>query len=251
MTDPIRLPKTTIKETLASNSSPAVDQKQTQTGIASAKDSFQVKQESSLFTANPTTGEVKFGDGVQGKRPPEGTSAALLYQSKSEISSYLKGESKTFLKTKDYMLGEQNKQIDQRMKEAGEKADATMNQATTGLVTGIVQGGISIGTAVKNLKYAALEAKNEVGSSNNPAIEYRFKHFNSALKDLEMGMNPSQSKKLQMDANLQDAETKRLENSADKDSDFAGESKAHADRFRDAILDFLRKLHDIDPQILK
>lgn len=250
MSDPIRLPKTTIKETLSSNNSTtAAEQKQTQTGIASAKDSFQAKQEGSLFTANTTTGEVKFGDGLQGSRPPIGNSAQLLYKAKTEISGYLKGEAKSdFGGIKQYLLQAQNQQIDNQMKEAGEKAQAAMNQANAEMVTGIAGGLVSIGSAVGNLKNVASEAK--TAFANNPALEARYNHFTSALNDLEVTAK-GQSKKMQQQANLQDAHTKHLENSANKDSDFAKSSKAHSDQMRDAILDFIRKLHDIDPQILK
>jgi hypothetical protein len=247
MTDSIRLNKTTIKETIASNNSttPAAEEKQTQTGIASAKDSCQSKQDSSLFTLNRNTGEVKFGDGVQGSRPPAGNSAQLLYQTKSEISGYLKGDAKPLLAMKEYLLGEQNKQIDQGLKEAGEKADAAMNQANTEMAMGILQGAVSFGSAINNLRHAASEAKNE--ASNSPAFEIRYKHFTSALNDLEVASRSS-SKKLEQQANLQDAQTKRLENQAQKDEDFAKESKSHRDHIRDAILDFLRKLNDFNPK---
>jgi hypothetical protein len=208
-----KLPATTIKETISSENSATSVQKQTQTGIASAKDSFQIKQESSLFTVNQNTGEVKFGDGVSGKRPPSGSSTELLYQSKSEISNYFKGEAKTFDGMKEYLLQTQHQQI---------------------------------GSALNNLKHVASEVKSNV--ENNPALEARYKHFTSAIRDFEINTN-SQSKKMQQHANEQDAATKRMENSADKDSDFVKESNAHRDHIRDAVLDFIRKLHDIDPKI--
>jgi hypothetical protein len=249
MTDPIRLTKATIKETITSDDStkPAAEQKQTQSGIGSTTDSFEVKQDSSLFTLSRDTGEVKFGDGLSGKRPPEGTSAAMLYQSKAEISGYLKGEAKSqLLATKNYLLDAQNKQIDNQMKEAGEKAQTAMNQANTEMSTGIVGGLVTIGSAINNLKYAAAEAKSNL--ANNPALEARYKHFTSTLNELEVAVKP-QSKSLQQKANQADAETKRLENQAQKDSDFAKESSAHRDRIRDAVLDFIRKLGEIDPKI--
>jgi hypothetical protein len=244
MTDSIRLNKTTIKETIASNNSttPTAEEKQMQTGIASAKDSFESRQDSSLFTLNRNTGEVKFGDGVQGSRPPAGNSAQLLYQAKSEISGYLKGEGKPALAMKQYLLGAQNQQIDQGLKEAGEKAETAMNQANTEMATGILQGVVSFGSAINNLRHAASEAKNE--ASNNPALEARYNHFTSALNDLEI-TSRSSSKKLQENANQQDMQTKKLENQAQKDDDFAKASKSHRDHIRDAILDFLRKLDEI------
>jgi hypothetical protein len=115
-----KLPSSTALNQVAAETkaTSAAEQKTIQKGIASAADSFQVKQESSLFTANPDTGEVKFGDGVSGKRPPVGNSAALLQQSKSEISSYLKGDGKTeFLGMKEYLINAQNEQIDKQMNE--------------------------------------------------------------------------------------------------------------------------------------
>lgn len=252
MSDPVRLTKATIKETNVSDNSTtsATQQKQTQTGISSAKDSFQVKQDSSLFTMNTNTGEVKFGDGVSGSRPPTGNSAPLLYQAKSEISGYLKGEAKTdFRGMKQYLLQAQNQQIDNQMKEAKERFGTAMNQANTEMATGIAGGLVSIGSAVDNLKHAALEAKSEV--SQNPALELRYKNFTSLLHDFESASNQSQSKKMQQHANLADSQVKHLENEADKDSDFAKSSKAHKDHIRDAILDFIRKLQEIDPDILK
>jgi hypothetical protein len=211
-----KLPAATIKEANISENSatPAAEQKQTQTGIASAKDSFQVKQESSLFTVNQNTGEVKFGDGLAGKRPPTGASTALLYQSKSEISNYLKAEAKTdFGGMKEYLLQAQNQQIN---------------------------------SAIHNLKNVALDSKNSL--ANNPALESRYKHFTSALNELDLAAK-SQSKAAQQKANQQDLQTKRSENSASKDEDFAKKSQAHRDHIRDAVLDFLRKLHEMDPKI--
>jgi hypothetical protein len=245
MTDSIRLNKTTIKETITSENStkPAAQQTQTQTGIASAKDSFQAKQDNSLFTLNRDTGELKFGDGVSGSRPPIGNSAQLLYHAKSEISGYLKGDANTnFPAMKNYLLGAQNQQIDAQLKEAGEKAQIAMNQANTGMATGIVGGLITIGTAVNNLRDAASQAKSE--ASNNPALEARYNHFASALNDLAVETQ-SESKKLQQKANQQDVQTKKVENQEQKDDDWAKESKSHSDNIRDAILDFLRKLDDI------
>lgn len=244
-----KFPAATIKEAVTSENSAAsaAEQHQTQSGIASAKDSFQTKQESSLFTLNTNTGEVKFGDGLSGKRPPTGTSTALLYQSKAEISNYLKGEGKSdFRGMQEYLLQAQNQQIDTQMKEAREKAETAMNQATTGMITGIAGGLVSIGSAVDSLKHAASDAKTNL--ANNPALEARYKHFTFALNDLEVASG-SQSKKMQQKANLADSQVKRLENEAQKDTDSTADSKAHRDRIRDAVLDFLQKLHDIDPKI--
>jgi hypothetical protein len=253
MTDATRLTKlpssTTIKEMAAeTTATPAAEQKTIQTGIASRTDSFQVKQESSLFTANPNTGQVRFGDGVAGKRPPAGNSAALLQQSKSEISSYLKGDGKTgFLAMKEYLIKNQNEQIDKQMNEAREKADMAMNQATTGLVTGVIGGAISIGSAVDNLKHVASEAKSDL--AHNPALEVRYKHFNALLNDLHTAIKLPESKVLQKRANLAQIEISKQEQAEQKADDATKASKGHRDNIRDAILDFLDKLHDIDPKI--
>ncbi len=253
MTDATRLTKlpssTTLNQVAAeTNATPAAEKKTIQMGIATRTDSYQVKQESSLFAANLNTGEVRFGDGVSGKRPPTGNSAALLQQSKSEISSYLKGDGRTgFLAMKEYLINAQNQQIDKQMKEAGEKADTAMNQATTGLVTGVISGAISIGSAVDNLKHVASEVKSDL--AHNPPLEVRYKRFNALLNDLHTATNLPESKDLQKRANLTQIETSKQEQEAQKADEEAKASKGHKDNVRDAILKFLDTLHGIDPKI--
>ena len=44
-------------------------------------------------------------------------------------------------------------------------------------------------------------------------------------------------------------EVKKSEQAANKDEEASKESKAHKDRVRDAVLDFLDKLRDMNPKI--
>lgn len=269
MTDPTRLTNlpssTSIKQMITPDSAttPAAEQKSVQTGIASTKDSFEVKQQSSLFTANPNTGEVKFGDGLSGKTPPIGTqniasnrSAVLLRKTKSEISSFLKGEGGTAAKSterfgsmKQYLLQAQNQQIDKGMKEAGEKADIAMSAATTGMIIGVAQGLISIGSAVDNLKHTASEAKSDLRPMTNPALESRYQRFTSLLDDLEIASNRPDSKAFQQQANKTQLEVSRLDQAAEQADEVVKNSTSQRDRIRDAVLDFLNKMKDIDPHI--
>jgi hypothetical protein len=80
MDNPIRFtkaPDSIIKQeatTSTDNSASARETKTVQEGKAEVKDSFEIKKESALFTADPAKGTVKFGDGVQGKIPEIGQS---------------------------------------------------------------------------------------------------------------------------------------------------------------------------------
>lgn len=76
MDDPVRLTKlpasNIIQETNTSQDSTKElrQKKQIQEGIASAKDSFEAQTSNPLFSADINKGEVKFGDGIQGKTLP-------------------------------------------------------------------------------------------------------------------------------------------------------------------------------------
>lgn len=50
------------------------DPKTIQAGIAEAKDSFELKKDTPLFSADPTKGQLTFGDGIAGKIPQSGDS---------------------------------------------------------------------------------------------------------------------------------------------------------------------------------
>lgn len=60
--------------TAAGPSAPIQDLKRIQSGIAEAKDSFELKKDAPLYTADPTKGQLSFGDGIEGKIPPSGDS---------------------------------------------------------------------------------------------------------------------------------------------------------------------------------
>ena len=139
--DPSRLTNlpssATIKQTSTSDDSApsAAEQKKVQPGIASVKDSFESKQQNSIFTANPNTGEVNFGDGLSGKRPPiggENVSSSynrtqhLLDGTKAEISSFLKGHGGTASSEVAEPFGSLMEYMKLVQKEA--KEDRTMRQ---------------------------------------------------------------------------------------------------------------------------
>ena len=123
------------------------------------------------------------------------------------------------------------------MQEAKEKADLARQQATTGLVTGIIGGAVTISSAMSELKSFAETTRNEIiqktGGIADVQLESRFQRLSSVLHQ---------------HANDTDLQTKRLENEAANDSDFAKDSQEHTARMRDAILDFLRKLSEISPE---
>jgi Lhr-like helicase len=66
-------------ESYKSNTSSNMDQ--IQQGIASTKDSFETKASNPLFEANSETGQLKFGDGVQGKIPSTSSDISSRYSS--------------------------------------------------------------------------------------------------------------------------------------------------------------------------
>ena len=267
MDDSFRLTKlpssTTIKQstTTETPATPAPEQQKIQAGIASTKDSFEAKQKDSLFTANPNTGELNFGDGLSGKTPPIGNQnitatyryGGLIKETKAEISSYLKGEGGTassklaepFRGMKEYLnLSVQNEKIDSQMQEAKEKAEIAMDQATTELVSGSVSGSVQIGAAVAGLKDIASQARNDLRHNNSPAIESRYQRFTSLLNDLEKASDRTQKEIYKQEQEINKAATAEDKN----DSDTSASGK-HRDRIRDAIKDFLSKMRDIDPKI--
>jgi hypothetical protein len=201
------------------------EQKKMESGIAATEDSIEGLNENSVFTADPTAGQINFGDGFQGSKLPENESEVqagyqtglgetgnsgtpvkefelLIKGAKSQISSYLNGQ-----------------KIDSQMEEAKEKTDAAMQQATTGVWTGVIGGAVSIGSAISELKSFAETAKNEIAqksSRNSDRLEARYQYLVSVI-------------------NEQDAEIKSAE--------------GRYDRIRDAILDLLSKLDEFPPKI--
>ena len=229
-----------IQETNTSDdsSTPVQEQKITKSGITAAEDSIETPNVNSVFSTDPIAGQVNFGDGVQGNEPPKNESdiqatyasglgeagnvglADLLEESKIRIHSYLNGQS-----------------IDDQMQEAKEKADLARQQATIGLVTGIIAGAVTISSAMSELNSFAETTRNEIiqktGGIADVQLESRFQRLSSVLHQ---------------HANDTELQTKRLENEAANDSDFAKDSQEHTARMRDAILDFLRKLSEISPE---
>ena len=179
-----RLPSsTTIKQltTTEAPPTPARSSRKYKRESLLQKIPFEAKQTNPLFTANPNTGELNFGDGLSGKTPPIGNQninatyryGGLIKETKTEISSYLKGEGGTassklnepFRGMKEYLnLSVQNEKIDSQMQEAKEKANTAMEQATTQMVSGSVTGLIQIGAAVAGLKDIASQAKSDLGT---------------------------------------------------------------------------------------
>jgi hypothetical protein len=102
-----------------------------------------------------------------------------------------------------------------------------MNQDNTSLVTGVIGGMISIGSAVGNLEHVASEAKSDLANSNNPTLESRYKHFSALLNDLHSATNLPESKVLQQKANLAEIETSKREQEAQKADEEAKASSEH------------------------
>ncbi len=233
---------------------PAPEQQKIQAGIASAKDSFEAKQTDSLFTANPNTGELNFGDGLSGKTPPIGNQnitatyrhGALIKETKAEISSYLKGEGGTassklaepFRGMKEYLnLSVQNEKIDSQMQEAKEKADTAMGQATTEMVTGSAAGLNQIGAAVAGLKDIASQARSDLRQIDSPAIESRYQRFTSLLNDLEKASDKTQKEIYKQEQEANKAATAESEN----DSDTSASGKLIETEFEMPLWIFFRK----------
>ncbi|HSE42781.1 MAG TPA: hypothetical protein VLH08_18600 [Acidobacteriota bacterium] len=267
----IKSPPVTIKEITSQESSPtpSTEQKNIQTGITTTKDSFDAAPASSIFSANPNTGQLNFGNGIVGKTPPTGSEniaatyryQGLLQQSKTEISNFLKGEQRqgqpfkavgsylqsVQLASKEANLDLENKKIDAGMQEARERADNAMNAATTGMVIGVVQGGISIGAAADQLKDVASQAKGELTHLNDPAIESRYVRFTSLLTDLQKAVEPSSERKsdqVQKEINRQE----QAINKAQTDSSDSS-TETHRDQALDNIQKFLDILRQMNPQL--
>ncbi len=69
-----------------------------------------------------------------------------------------------------------------------------------------------------------------------------------ARKQIDAGLFENDALRFEIQkarASLVDRQTKRLENQASKDEEFARASREHRDRMRDALLDLLRKLSEI------
>ena len=229
------LPPVSIQQS-EETSVPTEEQKKTSFGIAADQDSIETGNNSnSVFTTDPIAGQVSFGDGVEGSRLPEGDSniqasyrsglgeagnvgfPELLKESKIQIFNYLSGQS-----------------IDSQMQGAKEKADLAMQQATTGLVTGIVPDASSIRSVVSGLNAYAENAKFEIAAKTAGVADQQLESRYQSV-----------SKLLQQHANEMELQMQMLENQADKDSDSAKASPSHTDQMRDAILDLLRKLSEI------
>jgi hypothetical protein len=277
-----------IKEitTQENSSTPAADQTKVQTGITSSKDSFEATPANSVFTANPNTGQLRFGDGVQGKIPPTGSEniqatyryQGLLQQSKTEITNFLKGEQpqdeqfkaigaylqmtqkdvradqhlqssakEMSLMSKQGKLEQQNQKIDQGMQEAREKANAAMSAATTHMATGMVSGGLTIASAAAQLQGIASQAKGELAHLNDPAIESRYVRFTSLVTDLQRAVEAPNEKR----SDQVQKEINRQEQATNKEQ--ADSSDSAAEDRRKAALDNIQKFLDIirgmNPQI--
>jgi hypothetical protein len=272
----IKSPPATIKEitTQDTSTTPPPEQSKVQTGIASVKDSFDASPAGSLYSANPNTGGLTFGNGIAGKTPPTSQNIdatyryqGLLQQTKSEITDFLKGgtaQAEPFKAISSYLQDAQkearedkkfqltsrelsllgaaskinldNQKIDEQMKEAGEKADAAMDAATTQLVTATISAAVQVGGV-------ASQAKSELAHLNDPAIESRYQQFQSLLNDLQKAVNPASEKK----SDLMEKEIQKQEQAANaaKEDSSESSSAAHRDRIRDAILDFIRKMSEI------
>ena len=198
---------------------------------------------------------------MSGKTPPIGNQninatyryGGLIKETKAEISSYLKGEGGTassklaepFRGMKEYLnMSVQNEKIDSQMQEAKEKADTAMEQATTQLVSGSVSSAIQIGAAVASLKDIASQARNDLAQNNSPAIESRYHRFTSLLNDFGKDSDRIQEAIYKQEQEINKAATAEAKNDSDTSA-----SGSHRDRIRDAILDFISKMRDIDPQI--
>jgi hypothetical protein len=180
-----------------------------------------------------------------------------------------------------------NKAIDKGMAEAHEKAELLRSQATASLASGlisaavsIVASGVSLGAAMntssaqstlsaaekgsdaaldaagkleqaKNLQ-AVLNAGAELGKAGGQVATtaLNFVAANLGADVQEIDARKDGSKAIQKQANSKDAVNKFLENQASKDEDSAKGSASHSDRMRDAVLDFLRKLAEINPKVI-
>ena len=69
---------TNVSET---SSSTTPEQKKVPTGIAEVKDSFAARKDDHLVTLDSTKGQVRFGDGTQGKIPEAASKASVNYRS--------------------------------------------------------------------------------------------------------------------------------------------------------------------------